>query len=215
MFATDRDLLVIEPALFRDVGFAALVRGRATGSIASGVLTVSGINLAALGVDAGSVVLVNDVALEVIERLSAATASVSLLRASAAAPAVAPANLASASVVVPTFAPQIQAAHARILRAAGLDPQAPEIGASGTTPGEAMILNTEALRAVECLGALEAIYRAASALGGPDSPEAKRADQYAQRYERELRRTGVVLDLDADGAPDARRAAGLTRVRRV
>ena len=70
MFATDRDLLALEPNLFRDVGWVSQRLVVGTGSISGTTLTMSAQDVAfdGAGVGAGSVVVVDSAAYEVRAR---------------------------------------------------------------------------------------------------------------------------------------------------
>lgn len=207
MFAFDRDLLVMEPLLWQEVAWVGQVRARTTGSVLSGTLTTSSINLAALGVETGHIAIVDGVPMEILQRLSNTTATVSLVRATTSMPPITPANVASASVVFSTFTPQLAVAHAQILRLAGIEPVgAPE----GVT--EDRITNPHDCTMLECLGALHLIYTAVAAACGAPADALERADAYRERFGTEMRRVVIQLDLDGDGLADARRTLGVAHL---
>lgn len=210
MFAADRDLLVIEPNLFRDVSFLSQRLLKTTGSIGAGVLTLTSGDAAAVGIDAGHVVLHEETALEVTERLSSTTLAVSLLRASVDDPAIPPSDVGSGVVIVATFAPQIALVHETILAMLGID----STGADGSL-AEAQILNPRELMRVEALGALHLVYDAAAPLAGPDSAAWARAGMYRTRYARERWRAAARVDLDGDGLADATRRLSVAPLRRA
>jgi hypothetical protein len=210
MFAADRDLLVIEPNLFRDVSFLSQRLLKTTGSISAGVLTLTSGDAAAVGIDAGHVVLHEETALEVTERLSSTTLAVSLLRASVDDPAIPPSDVGSGVVIVATFAPQIALVHETILAMLGID----STGADGSL-AEAQILNPRELMRVEALGALHLVYDAAAPLAGPDSAVWARAAMYRSRTARERWRAAARVDLDGDGLADATRRLSVAPLRRA
>ena len=76
MFASDRDLLVHEPALFRDVVIESQRVVKGLGTITSGTLAmeVSDITFEDAGVEKGWVVTVGNASLEVLELYSAGEA---------------------------------------------------------------------------------------------------------------------------------------------
>ena len=82
MFINDRDLLLLEPNLFRDASWAGQLLVSATGDVTGTTLTLStfDVDFDAARVDTGYVVVVNGTAYEVISRLSATTATISRLR---------------------------------------------------------------------------------------------------------------------------------------
>jgi hypothetical protein len=66
MFTTDRDLLTLEPTLFRDISWLAQTLALGTGSLSGGTLTLDDPLLAGIGVAAGHVVMVDRIPLEVL-----------------------------------------------------------------------------------------------------------------------------------------------------
>lgn len=205
MLASDRDLLVVEPNLFRDVGWLSQRVLRASGAISGTTLTISSADGAfdTARVGAGSIVTVDGIAYEVVERLSATQATLSRPRASAADPIVPPAAVTGKDTWVITFAPQIAAVHREVMARLG-------IGEGG--PAESAIVNPSALVRLEVLGTLAMVWGAASALSGPESPAAERAAWYRSRFARERESVSVRLDLDGDGVQDAARHSGSTRM---
>ena len=202
MFASDRDLLVYEPRLFDEVAFASqTVLTAAGGEIASdGVtLTVASADFAALGVDAGWVVVVEGVAAEVLERVSATVLTISRVRGSvgdAAMPLVAGTGL---DVRVGSFRPQIGVVHEQVLRALGIGTVA------GGSLDETSVLNTAALKRVECFGALHLVFSGAAALVGYDALLWQKAQMYLGRFGSERFGVSALVDTDGDGVADATR----------
>ncbi len=216
MFASDRDLLVLEPRLFHDVGWSAqtLVNSASAGSInaAGTTLTVTGVDFVALGVEAGFVALVAGSPFEVLARLSATQLSVSRPRAhpdDAPIPGVAGSGLA---VLVQSFRPQVGIVHGQVLRALGLA-QGDEPG-DASRPTEAQVTNPQDLALVEALGALHLVFASAAALVSDNSLQWVKAQMYRQRFAEERARVAAEIDLNNDGAPDAvRRMSVLQMVR--
>ncbi|MBL8765355.1 MAG: hypothetical protein JNM07_13930 [Phycisphaerae bacterium] len=208
MFANDRDLLVLEPNLFRDAGWAAQRLVNATGSVAGATLTVPGADLVALGVGAGNIALLDGVALEVVARESATTLTVSRIRAGPGDPLIPPPPATDRPVAVWTFLPQLAIVHEQLLRMLGIEPG--QAGPGALT--ESSVTNPRALALAEALGALHLVFAGA---GGSGAPEAGRAGFYAARYEAERRRVGAAIDLDGDGHPDCVRRLNVTQVFRV
>jgi hypothetical protein len=204
MFATDRDLLVLEPNLFRDVGWLGQRLVQGTGSVSGTTLTVAGVDFAALGVTAGHVVVVDGASLEVIARLSATTLTVSRVRAEADGAVVPPAAGTGLAVVISTFRPQIALVHRQVLRMLGVAAAGEGTGAAGEI-GEAQIVNAEEMRLVEAAGALHIVLASAAALAGPQSALGQRAEAFKRMFAAERGRVSARIDVDGDGVADAQR----------
>lgn len=209
-FATDRDLLFIEPNLFRDVAWLGQRLLKGTGDVVGTTLTLVTFDhdLVSAGVGEGSVVLIAGIAHEVLSVADATHAQVSKIRGRSDDPAI-PADAGTGlEIVVSTLRPQIELVHREVLRLAGID------AASGS-PTEADVTNGLSLVPLETFGALHLAYAAAGALSGVDSHLAARAAMYASLVGRERTRARVEIDLDADGLPDATRRLNVVRPLRV
>jgi len=205
MFTTDRNLLILEPRLFHDVGWSAQtlinLPGAASINAAGTTLTVTGADLAALGIDTGAVVLVAGAALEVISRQSATQALVSRPRAHRDDPSIPAQPGSGLSLLVHTFRPQIGVVHAQLLRALGLERgESPGLDGSVT---EAQVTNPHDLALVESLGVLHIVFAAAAALVTDNSLHWVKAQMYRQRFAEERHRARAMIDLDHDSRPDA------------
>jgi hypothetical protein len=205
MTATDRDLLALEPNLFRDMGWLGQRLVSGTGSIAGTTLTLAssdvGLDDAAIG--AGHVALVDQTPYEVIERLSATELTVSRLRAEEDGDVVPPTPVSGKPVAVYSFAPQIALARAGILRLLRIDPGAPAEGVLT----ESSVLDAAALRWVVTLEALRLVFTGAATVEEPDVSEfaAAKAAMYEERAGRERQRLTFEIDTDGDGQPNALR----------
>jgi hypothetical protein len=209
MFTTDRDLLALEPALFRDATWTAQRLLTGTGDVTATTLTLTAQDndFESAGVDAGAVVLIDGVPYEVIERTSATVVSISRLRDAASDP-VRPASPATGvPVSVFTFGPQRATVHQRLLLMLGLG--------AGSSLGAGAIKNADDFRFVEALGALHLIYAAASAMSAPGSPLVERAESYRRRFALERRLVGAQIDTNGDGAPDATRRLNVLLLQRA
>lgn len=215
MFAHDRDLLAADPSLFRDIGWNSQRLMKGTGSISGTTLTLGAydVDFAAAGIDAGHVVVVDGIAYEVVARLTATTATISCTRADPDGPVLPPSPVTGKPVQVNTFGPQIRDTHRQVLGAFGIEPGSPVDGV-----GEGSILNTDDLREVEALGALNLIYTAAAA---PTTADARgrsgsrwlgRASIFRDLYAAALSRAIARIDLDNDGKPDATRHANVIQL---
>jgi hypothetical protein len=209
---TDRDLLTLEPNLFRDVSFLGQQVFRGTCSIVAGVLTAETGDLAAAGVTAGHVAVIDEIPYEIIERTSDTTAAVSLARPARDSTTIVPPDLSSRPAIVTSFAPQIALVHGQLLRLLGLDASTVAADASGRSPGESAITNPDELRLSGALGTLHLVYSAASALFGPDSPAGRRSEMYRLRSAAERRRARIQIDTDNDGRADATRTLAVIQL---
>ncbi len=213
MFINDRDLLALEPSLFREVGWLGQTLFTANATLTGGTLTLVGRTLAGTGVGPGHVVTHGRTSYEVLAVPQSDRMIVSLLRATSAAPAIVPGDAGSAPASVVTFAPQIAIVHRQILRMLG-------VRASGDAlePGEineTRITNPDELKLVEALGTLHLIYAAAASPTGTDSPAAERARSYRERFVKERWSARARVDLDGDGVGDAERSLNLSHLQRA
>jgi hypothetical protein len=211
MFATDRDLLVLEPGLPGSVAWVGQRVVSGTGDVAGTTLTLTSQDngLVSQGVGAGSIVSIGGGGYEVVSVASEASATVSRLRASADDPAIPLADLVGVEVAVWSFGPQRMDAHRRVVRMLGL-------GLAGEALegelDESAVVNPRDLARLEALGALHVIYAGASAGQGAGSPAAARAEIYRERFAAERGRVVAKLDTDGDGAADTARRPGMSRL---
>jgi len=203
MFAKDRDLVVLEPGLMRDVGWAGQRVLDVIGSLSGTTLTIGSGSFVDAGVDAGHVVVFNGTALEVVSVDTAATATVSIMRGSTASTPVGAGDATNRSVEVWTFTPQIGLVHRQVLAMLGIDPDGlGEINEDAVT-------NPGALARLEALGALHLIYAAAGAPGRGGARFDQRAGMYRERFGSERERVVAMIDLDGDGIADTARRANV------
>lgn len=203
MFTTDRDLLVLEPGLFRDVGWVAQRLTKGTGTISGNTLTITGadVSLDAAGLTAGHVATVGGTSYEVIARQSSTALTISRPRASTTDAIQPPSPANGVDTLVTTFAPQIAMVERQVLRMAGIEPE-------DSTPGivtASAITNPGALTMLIGLGTLHVLYAAAGASSGANGWLADRAAMYRERFSAARQNARVLIDLDGDGIPDATR----------
>lgn len=208
MFATDIDLLTIEPNLFADLGWNGQRLISAVGTLSGTTLTIAGVDLAAAGVEAGCVVMMSGVPLEVIARTSATTLTISLIRWARTGPAIPPVGLTSGNCEVRTFRPQIAIVHRTVLRLLGVSEGTPgpsTIGADGPPLGESAITNGGDFATWEALLALHDVYASAGAAAPGASALSVKADQFRRRAGAERTRQAALIDTNSDGLADATR----------
>ena len=211
MFASDRDLLVLEPGVFREVLWLGQRLVRGVGSVSGTTLTMTsqdeGFDDA--GVGAGHVVVIDGVSLEVISRTSASVLEVSRLRERESDAPVGAGAIVDGVVEVSTFSPQLGLAHGQSLRMLGLEAS----GSGIEGPSEDDVVNPQDLRVIESLGALHMVYASASAAGAGEL--AFKAAMYRERFSAERQRVSARVDLDGDGVPDAIRRMNVTQFLRA
>ena len=203
MFTQDRNLLTLEPSLFRDCSWLAQQLGRGEARLESGHAIFESGSINRDAAQPGMVLLVGRAPLEITQIIDEHDVVVSLLRPSLDADPIPPADRSAAPAVCTTFTPQIALMHAQILAMLGLAP-------AGSPPApdqltEDHITNPNDLALLESLGALHLIFAGIAATTGPDSIAWQKADMYAKRTARERFRAQAKLDTDADGQPDAAR----------
>jgi len=214
MFAQDRDLLALEPGLFRDVVWIGqrLVKDDSA-SISGTTLTLSSPDVAldAAGVGAGHVATVDGVSYEITQVLTGTTATISRVRADTGDAVIPPSPATGKVAHVVTFASQIGVVHRQVLGMLGIEPSDP---VAPGRPGETDITNPKTIVRVEVLGALYLILSAAASLSGPESALGKRAEVYRRWLCQERQRVAARIDLDGDGEPDVTRRLNLIQLMR-
>ncbi len=201
MFSKDRDLVVHEPGLMRDVGWAGQRRLSVLGSVSGTQLTLSSGSFVDAGIAAGHVVVFDGVTLEIVSVDSATTATVSLMRGDIAGAAVPPFSASNRGVVVHDFSAQRAIVHRQVLTMLGIDGEGE--GVFGVD--ESMVTNPRALSRLEALGTLHLIYAGASAPARGTDRYEHRAELYRRRYQRERESVVAALDTDGDGIAEVTR----------
>ena len=210
-FSTDRDLLAWEPEVFRDVPFAGQERERVDdGELTGTTLTSVSADFEAAGVEAGSVVLVDRVAYEVLSRDDAQTLTVSRPRARLTDDAIAGADGEDLPVVVRTFSPQAALVCDGLLRLLGIDPDDEGVGLTADA-----VVSLSVMARLEALGTLERVYSGAVALTGENEGLRLKAEAYRRRFREAVAQASVLVDVDGDGYADERRHLGLVRLARA
>jgi len=209
-FAADRHLLVLEPNLFRDVEFASQLLASGTDGVVSGTsFTSASADFEAAGVETGHIISLNNVAVEVIDRISGTELTVSLLRPRLDDPPLPPPDGAAIVYTIRSFGPQIEMLHRQVMRLAGIEPDA--IEASEEVATVESVLNIDEMAMVEALGALEAIFAAAASILGDEPYLRLRAASYRERFASARQRARVRLDLDGDGIADVVRSLNVVQ----
>lgn len=207
-FISDRDLLALEPNLFRDIPVLGQERVNVTDGVVSGTtLTSAAADFTLAAVDVGSVLMVAGLCVEVVTRQDANTLTVSRLRTHDADPPIPPGDGAALAVVARTFAPQIELAHANLMRLMGIDADA-ELT-------ETSIVSLDQVERLEALGTLEQVYGMATAVVGDNAGVSAKAENYRRQSNRAWREAIVLLDHNGDGHAQTRRRPGVGWFKRV
>ena len=212
MFATDRDVLVVEPGLFARYAWLGQRVLVASASISGTVLTLGGgATFAAAGVGVGGVLLLGEVPVEVVAITGAAVATVSLLRAGVGDAAIAPALSGAVMVTAYTFKPQIEIAHRQLMRMIGVD-------VDGSTPGGAtasMVRNPREVAWVEAVLAARLVLSAQAASFGHEQQMDRSLKLLDARARAGIESLRVLLDTDGDGVADVVRMPSVAWMGRV
>lgn len=205
MLTTDRDLLVIDPALLRTISWLGQRLSTGVCSISATTLTASSqdTDFVAANIQPGHILTFDDLSCEVVARTSATTLTISRVRAQ---PTDAPLPLGThtdRAYAIYSFAPQRAAAEAEILASLGLTPSA-----TSPPPGtltEAHITNPRNIIRPIALLTLRHLADAASLTLPSTASIARAATTYMLLFERAARFIFAHLDTNADGLPDLTR----------
>lgn len=212
LFATDRDLLALEPALFNDVPFVSQQRLKhVDGALEGTTLTSDAADFEIAAIDIGAVLLLDATPVEVLARIDAHTLTVSGLRddrdGDAVVPRIDSEAVSGIEIVHRTYAPQMALVHSTLLRMIGINPDDP-------TPSvtQDMIVSVSVMRQLEVLGSLELIYSSAFAAVGDYSNLKVKARAYRDRFNVACRGARIEIDVDGDGRGDLTQRPGLMRL---
>lgn len=194
LFANDRDLVLFAPNVFRDASWSASRIFQGTVSFAGNFMTAaSDVNLGALGVTSGGVVVTGSTTYEISGAPIGNRVAVSRIRASNKDPILPPTAVTGAEVVIPTFRAQIAVVEGELFR---------QLGINDATGKSMKIMNTDALRDVTALRTLLMIY---GALGESGSTNEFERERFAFLKSLEMKATQqciVSVDTDNDGKAD-------------
>ncbi len=210
-FTNDRDLLRLEPDVFSEVSFAAQHRLNESDGIVSGTtLTSVSADFEAAQVTAGDVVLIANIACEVLARVDANTLTVSLPRTDLADAAIPPGDGSALAVSLRTFGSQAGRVHDTLLRRLGID-----LDDADAVIDEDAIVSLSVMAELETLGTLALVYHGAMSVGGDNDVLREKANHYRNRFEIASRAAVVLLDSDGDGSADVERRLGDVQLIRI
>ncbi len=203
----------IRAGAVRRVASALQVKASGTGATLSGTtLTAAEADFVAAGVEAGGVVYLRsadgslDGAYEIVSVDSATQLTVSVLRADATHPAVAPPAGGEVSYRISTLGPQAADAAFQLTEHFGIQPGDPasEISADN-------LMNIEGLRRASVLLVISNVY---ATWAGRREGEcfSQKSLLYRQLYEKARQRCHLSVDLGSDGVADIHRVGGVVRL---
>jgi hypothetical protein len=198
----DTDLLRLDPTLLDDYRPRTQTLALGEADVDEFTLTAtSGVSdFASARVGVGSVLIIDRTPLEVMAVVGPATLLVSRLRPDGEGGAILPNVKSGGEFECVTFLPQIRTVHTQLLRMAGIEPELAGLPGQATA---AMIMNAGALALANALGALALIYVGAGAGLPGESPMLARSVLFQRRFEAEVERCTLHLDMNGDGRPDA------------
>lgn len=212
-FSNDVDILKCEPALFGELHWPSQVRATGTGAILNGTtLTAGDRDFVAAEVKAGGVICLRsaegrlDGAYEIVSVDSATQLTVSVVRADAADPAVAPPAADEISYRVSTFEPQASDVAFQLTEYFGIRPGDPT-----SAIGVEDLLDTEGLRRASVFKVISAAYGAWSNAADGECFHRKSL-LYQERFEKARQRCHLTVDLGNDGVADVTRVGGAIRL---
>ena len=206
----DIDLLALEPTMFVDAQPQGVVLDEHTNASISGTTLTSGdSDFTTIDVASGRVAIVEDEPLEIVSLIDATNVQVSRPRAKSAQ-VIQPKAGTGLSLAVVTFEKRLDDAEATFRAALGLDPNHPV-----DPVDDAQVMNLDELAPLVGLIAAADIFARAAAADPSDESLARRAAAYDALRADALRTAAAVLDLNADGQPDATRRLGAVTWHRV
>lgn len=213
MFSKDVDVLKWEPVLFGELHMPSQVQAGGTGAALSGTtLTAAGADFIRAKIGAGGVIYLRsaqgtlDGTYEIVSVDSATELTVSVVRADASDPAIAPPPSTDITYRVSTFAPQATEVAFELTQYFGIQPGDPtsEIAMEN-------LLDTEGLRRASVLRVISKAY--AMWASKPAGEHFWRKSLfYEQLYEKTRQRCHVTVDLGGAGVSDVLHVGGAIRL---
>ena len=212
-FSNDVDILKYEPVLFGELHPSGQVLAAGTGGTLSGTtFTASGADFVSAQVSAGGVVYLQtgdgslDGAYEIVSVDSATQLTVSVIRSSSDAAAVAPPAATDISYRISTYGPQAGEVGFRLTENFGIRP-----GNSASIYDADDVLDTDVLKRASAFGVISSIY-AMLASKAKDENFWKKSLHYQRLFERARERCRLSIDIGSDGVADVTRVGGSIRL---
>jgi hypothetical protein len=214
-FCQDRDLLGIEPGLFLSAGPAgSLLISGTNGQLTGTSFASSAGDFSAAGLEAGMVLVAYTTtpsegrAYEIVSIDGPHQLTVSVLRAAAQDPPIAPPAGSGLAFAVVTYKPQIRqisAALAEKLRAM----------VEASPIASASYADSAQLRLAAALGTLASVFLARAESPAPADPNWAKAEHYRQEFARMQMQLRLAIDADGDGFAEQTRTLGNVTLRRT
>ena len=212
-YCQDRDLLSLEPAIFLGGSFVTQQMIGGSDGVSSGTtFTSAGSNFNSAAVQAGMVLTVYDAAasegnaFEIVSVNSATALTVSILRADASIPPVAP-KMSGHSFFIRTFRPQIQGVSRTLEEKLTFFSEAHHIPAD-----KVAFADPDQLRSAAACGALSGIYLARAACATADDANWLKSEHYRQEFTKLRAQLRLTVDT---GARQQTHTLGNVLLRRV
>ncbi len=213
-FCDDRDLLGIDPEVFLQPGPPAQVPLAGTGGVLTGTAFTAPTDFTAAGVEPGRVLCTytdspgEASAWEIVSVDADDALTVSVLRADAGDPPIAPPAGTELGFEVRSFAAQVAAASNAL---------AETLRRAAETAGIelAEFVDSAQLRTAAAVGALAAVHAARARTTGPSDGHWAKATHFLRELSTLERRLRLAVDLDGDGVAERTRSLGNVTLRRI
>jgi hypothetical protein len=207
------DVLKCEPALFGELHLPSQVQASGSGAVLNGTtLTAPQADFITSSVEAGGVVHLRsadgslDGTYEIVSVDCATQLTVSVVRADATSPAVAPPVGGEVSYRISTLRPQAVDAALQLTQLFGIRPGDPS---SSISPDD--LIEIEGLRRASAILVIANVY-ATWAGQGQGKCFADKSLLYRQLFEKAWQRCRVSVDFGSDGVADVHRVGGVVRL---
>ncbi len=215
-FCQDRDILGIEPVAFLGGGFhsASQFVAGSDGVLSGTTVTSAGCDFTAAGIAAGMVLCTTETissegsTWEIISVDSATTLTVSVLRAGATDPAVAPPAGSGLSFYIRSFAVRITKVSSTLAEKLRTLSEVAGIG-------QADFADSAQLSVTTVYGVLADVFLARADNGRANDANWPKADFYRNEFIHSQNRLRLALDADGDGTAERTRTLGNVILKRV
>ncbi len=204
-YATDRDLLLLDPLVFNEFPATPQQRINVDDATVSGTtLTSVTADFTQAQIDEGHIALLAGRPIEIVARVDANTLTASQLRNSTDDDPIAPGDTTSAELIIRTFGPQIAIAHAFLLDRLNL-----------LATETAAVLNPEVAARLEAMQTIAHVYAWSFNQSSDATAHQQRTSMLAKRFANLTRTMVIQLDRDGDGIMDDQFDFGTATLTRI